>query len=561
MRTLSPLEILPIHIVELILDHVTSTSRRRFDDVSVDSEDFEEYAKLVMPLLASCPNFAPPIYARIFRVYDMYLTDASNERRTKPSLPTCPTDSGVSAYLYTKVLAINVDILDVYSGAALTYFPRIDYTFPMVRSVMFKLLSFSMMEQPDADAYTSPDGDSKIDAFVQRIKQLAPRLRKVSIYLEFCQPDEDHIPHHRLTSLVGKLSQYAEEIDYEFYHTLIIIDQRLDGLCSLVYSGYEDTESGEEILELAQRNASTLQHLEIRLVPITDITYLIRNVDGGYVQYPCLHTLKIGDLGGDDDDSRHPVFPGVVPFPSLRRLDIGSVNPFGDDTAFRGNAATLESLTLWSNHTTFQILREGKVFTPVSHPKLQYVSLEVNLDSEPDTFESDAEFMRFVMSIGPNAPVRIIYDQLDGPGFQHVIPVFAEHTCIQILELCSISLSLWDTIALVKALPQLTDLHTWFPVLSVLPNEVAEDKLPEYVIANYAPTGERFRCWHFLNYTAEDMGDVVRCVFLLALVCPNFGYVATKPRDKPQFIARMKEMIRTDHFRPYATRLERFLYD
>ncbi|KAJ2826629.1 hypothetical protein FBU31_003396, partial [Coemansia sp. 'formosensis'] len=466
MRTISPLEMLPLHIIELILDHVAGSSRLQFDGVSVASE---EYAKLLIPLLTACPSFASPAYARIFRAYDMQLTDTLDKKRAMPSsLLTKLTDSGVSAHRFAKELVVAVDIIDIFSGAASTRLSRIDHTFPLVCSIVFKFTPPSLgFGQQDYRAIAVPDIEASISAFVRRVKQMAPSMKKIGISLKLCRYNKHETPVHRISNLVGQLSQYAKDIDYDFYHTSTIIDQRLNGLCSLVYGGFDATEVGEQILQLAQRNASTLQLLDIKLVPIAGIACLIRNVDDGYVQYPCLHTFKFNGTRRFDEP-RPPVFPGAVPFPSLRRLAIGLVNPFGDDTAFRGNSDTLESLTLLPNPATIRIIREGRVFTPVSHPRLQYVSLEVKPNSEADTFEPDAKNMRRIMSVGPNAPVRIIRGRLDGPALQHVIPVLGEHTCIQILKLDSIALSLWDAIALVKALPLLTDLHTLYPVVSAL---------------------------------------------------------------------------------------------
>ncbi|KAJ2860940.1 hypothetical protein GGH94_005222 [Coemansia aciculifera] len=211
------------------------------------------------------------------------------------------------------------------------------------------------------------------------------------------------------------------------------------------------------------------------------------------------------------------------------------------------------------NPGTLRILREGKVFTPVSHPKLQYVSLGLHLDSEPNIFETDVDYMRFVLNIGVNVPVRTITDSLTGADFQSVIPVFGEYTCIQVLTLEALRLNLWDVIALVKALPLLSDLHTSYYVIGPRPDGVAEHELSAYVIANYAPAGKRFRSWNF-TVRSEDVKNSVRCVLLLALVCPNFNYAAVTPIDRDLFMAYMSEMISTEEFRPHESRLRRLLF-
>ncbi|KAJ2886839.1 hypothetical protein H4R27_000371 [Coemansia aciculifera] len=257
-------------------------------------------------------------------------------------------------------------------------------------------------------------------------------------------------------------------------------------------------------------------------------------------------------------ESQRPEFPGAVPFPSLWRLDIGYVYPFGDDMVFRGNAVTLESLILKPSPGTVRILKEYRVFTPVSHPRLQHVRVLLKPNSEPNIFASDVDYMRFVLSIGSSAPVRTMFDRLNNPGLQSILPVLGEHTCIQVLALGMLHLDLWEAIALVKALPLLSDLYTADP--TIVPWPVPMHKLPAHVIANYAPTGNRLRCWHFDINSDNGLKNVVRCVLLLALVCQNFDYADVGIIYIATFMSLMKRMVTTDGFRPHATRLRRLLF-
>ncbi|KAJ2748212.1 hypothetical protein GGI19_006210 [Coemansia pectinata] len=559
MHLLSPFKILPLHIVELIVEYVAGSSRLKFDDVYKGSE---EYAKLLMPLLDTCPSLCSPVFTRLFGVYRMQL-NISDEYRTRSSwLQTYARDIGLPAHLYAKELAIRMDMLDVYSGDALkelsgeTY---INCTFPKVRSIKFVLSDSPEPEEPTFIAITSPDIKSTISAFVQRIRQMTPMMKEICISQAPSRYGEFQNSFKWLDNLVAQLSQHAIDIDYLFFQKSLIVDQRLSGLRNLVYSSFDYADGGEQIMELARRNASTLQLLKINLNSITVITGLIQNVDGSYAQYPCLHTFKLS-CQRDSGVPQWPEFPGAVPFPRLRCLDIGMVNPFGGDTPFRGNAATLESLTLLPDSTIFRILREGKVFTPTSHPKLQQVNLGLNLEFEPNLFGTDVEYLPFVLSIGANAPVRTITDSLTGPDFRSLIPVFGEHTCIQVLTLDYTHLHLWNVIALVTALPLLSDLHTPLPVLGPWPDGVAEHELFAYVIANYAPTGRRFRCWHLQSVLSDNIENAVCCVLLLALVCPNFNYAAIGGTSCELFMALMSQMIATDGFRPHASRLRRLLF-
>ncbi|KAJ2058559.1 hypothetical protein GGI17_004971 [Coemansia sp. S146] len=293
-------------------------------------------------------------------------------------------------------------IIDVCDGSVLMKLscePYKDRTFPKVHSIKFTIFL------PEEDMAISPDAESNISAFVQRIKQMAPSIKKVSITLGRRLAIITLISLLLLIILAEQLSQNVVGIDYNIDGLPVIVDQQMTGLSSLVYSSFTPTDGSKQIMELALRNASTLQLLKININQITVITSLIQNVDGSYVQYPCLHTFKLSCQRGSDVP-QWPEFPGAVPFPGLRFLNIGMVNPFGGNTVFRGNAATLKSLFFPLNTETVRILREGKVFMPVSHPKLQYVNLGMNLDFELNILATDVEYLRFVLSIGPNAPSK-----------------------------------------------------------------------------------------------------------------------------------------------------------
>ncbi|KAJ2504640.1 hypothetical protein IWW47_002429, partial [Coemansia sp. RSA 2052] len=225
------------------------------------------------------------------------------------------------------------------------------------------------------------------------------------------------------------------------------------------------------------------------------------------------------------------------------------------------NAATLEDLALYVRTRTAAVLREYNVFTHVSHPRLQRVSVGKTAYVVQANFNTDVDYMQLAMSIGPNAPVREVRGVLIDPTLLLVIPVLGEHTCIRVLVLPGISLDLWDALGLVKALPLLSDLRTASPVLGRQPVGVSKHMLPAYIIENYAPRGERFRCWSIEYRCDLPVDEPVRCVLLLALACPNFDYAAVWSPSREKFMAHMKEVITTGGgFRPHKARLRRLLF-
>ncbi|KAJ2012255.1 hypothetical protein GGI14_005884, partial [Coemansia sp. S680] len=133
---------------------------------------------------------------------------------------------------------------------------------------------------------------------------------------------------------------------------------------------------------------------------LVDISRIIRDANGSYVSYPRLYKLKLcGSPGGNKP---RPVSVGVVPFPSLRHLCLFGHNPFDDDTLFRGNAATLETLDMQVDSKTVSMLRRLVVFTPVSHPRLKFVKANFCGDLPGDQYDFTIDSLQLALRVGLN---------------------------------------------------------------------------------------------------------------------------------------------------------------
>ncbi|KAJ2239259.1 hypothetical protein GGI13_008083, partial [Coemansia sp. RSA 455] len=263
-------------------------------------------------------------------------------------------------------------------------------------------------------------------------------------------------------------------------------------------------------------------------------------------------------FGSNSVFSQRSTFKGAVPFPNLQRLVFKEDYPFGDDVAFRGNSATLEYLRLHLTAKFVTLLTKHNAFTRTSHSKLHCVNIYLPSSFDPDGFVEATSCMQFGYGIAPGASVRsIVSDRFMDKVIPQNIPLLGSDGNIQCLSLSHTSLSFWDVVTLVKSLPLLSDLHTASSDIVVLPQGITEEKLPEYVLATYAPMGKRFRCWHLSRVSYPD--QVAFSVLLLALICLNFNHVAMEWYESKEFMKILKMQIYMPDFKQYAPRLKRLL--
>ncbi|KAJ2449692.1 hypothetical protein GGF42_004696 [Coemansia sp. RSA 2424] len=557
MSALSPFQTLPPHVVKLIVDHVVGSSRLVYDGIRVYSD---EYNALLAPLMWVCSNFravALPLYCNMFQ---MDLT---------PPLPDdlCVLDMARDDYLghSTHHLATTLEIVvedeAVCSGAALRLLSCAPYdgcSFPLVRKFMLTL-SPDKLDRVDENAKTdSQTAEANIDALVQRIKQMAPRVSEIGVnQYGFDRPVA---ASRHVCDLILQLFQLVNRVELNCYlSSCMTLDLQLDKLCDLTHIKDNRQTSNSLIVQLARRNSQTLRSLSIQTEKI-DVVGLIQATDGSLITYPQLLTLNLKE-DWEPDPQPGPVFSGAVPFPSLKCLRICLPYPFGDATMFRGNAATLESLELELDNLSTGKLRRHSAFTPASHPKLRYINITLT-DPISGGFRTATECMQFVLSIGSRAPVRIISGLSDYEDFSQVPSVLENHASIQYLSLFGARLSFWDAISLIKSLPLLSDLAKVTPYLGEPPQSLREDELPNYVRATYAPMGQRFRCWRITiySYFTVSYAELATCMLLLALACPNFDYAAVNNSHRQKFMEAMKQKIGEPEFSQDAPRLERLLY-
>ncbi|KAJ2756861.1 hypothetical protein GGI19_000516 [Coemansia pectinata] len=561
MHSPSPFQLLPRHVVRLVVSHVAGSSRLVFTGLTPDSCS---YRTLLKPLLWVCHNFRDatlPLYCRSFKFEIVDIQDKTHETLdlTNPCgvcNPSCRY-LGYPTHDMTRDLEIVLDEIDVYLGKALEFLSRAfqdGCAFPIVHTITF-LFAGNMIRRRNITS--SQEAEANISAFVRMIKQIAPRVGEIRVRRSRsgCGPGINP----QFGNFISQLYQLVSRVEYDLtYFSRSPVVLPLARIRDLVHIRYTVGEYGSQAIELARQNAMTLQSFVLAYQHhLADISRIIRDASGSYVTYPCLRKLK---LCGSPGYKPRPVSDGVVPFPSLRHLCLFGHNPFDDDTLFRGNAATLETLDMLLDSKTVGMLRSHKVFTPVSHPRLQFVNTNFCGDLPEDQYDSTVDCLQFALSVGLKAAVRHFYGRFGDTNLLAALPLFSDNPYIQVLMLPISQLKLCDVITLIKSLPLLAELTTGPPYLGPIPINITVKELPAYVVSKHYPMGKRFRCWHFRKSTREPITYVVKCVLLLALACPSFTFAVADRNDREEFMEQMEIDIASDTFKPYASRLGSLLF-
>ncbi|KAJ1916807.1 hypothetical protein LPJ71_001902, partial [Coemansia sp. S17] len=412
-------------------------------------------------------------------------------------------------------------------------------------------------EIEEEDLKIAPTVKANINEFVCRIKQIMPTLREIEVEYGLVELEQDP-GNDFFDTLLEPLLRLAPRIVHRTLGEKVSVKVPLDGISNLVHIDMNVYHMAP-IAQLARQNAATLEYLCIMASYSQrgSVFDLIRDVESDYVCYPRLRVLKL-EKCSDLSPHRCPVYASVVPFPILRVLSLEGRYPFDDDVLFRGNAATLESLVLKTKHDDIARITEFGIFTPTSHPKLQCVSILYEKGYGRSRLTSHTDYLQALLSIAPNAAVRRFPCGESQPDILSLISIFGNYPNIQVLDLSDIFLPFWDTITLIKSIPLLSDLHIMTPYNIQLPTNIKDKELPAYMLSNFTPMGQRFRCWH-ISKTSGPIITSVRCVLLLALICPNFDYCVPPKDEFREYMDELKIVINSGGFKDHAPRLQRFL--
>ncbi|KAJ1669327.1 hypothetical protein GGF38_002344, partial [Coemansia sp. RSA 25] len=472
----------------------------------------------------------------------------------------CPKFNDYSTHRLAKRLAIDVELGCIYSGMAselLSRMPYEDCIFPAVRAIEF---TFSINPDDTGNDIDASVVQANTTAFVQRVLQLAPRFRECDLGDRFDRERFDKFNHGHFNSLVRQILANVDHSKFALGDEWTGTYLDYSGICNLVHIDYSVDLYDWPCHELVRQCAPTLQSLKLHSRPcipdsVLDLSGLIRDTNGSYVMYYYLQSLSLDIWDDSDTLQQRPSFGSFVAFPALRHVNMGDYYPFGDDTLFRGNAATLESLKMPMDADTALMLRERRVFTRASHPRLRSVTIYGGDDSIPDGFDTYADYIQFVLSIGPGAAVRVLRPMELEQDIPRVLQLVGEHTSIQVLSIERAALTVLDVVTLIKSLPLLSDLRLDVPKLDSHLADIPKSQLFETLIEGYAPMGRQLRRLIVRN-SQVPLEDLALFTMLLASLCPNLDFMDVSHNLITHFGRHAKNCTASDPFQKYEQLLQ-----
>ncbi|KAJ2459562.1 hypothetical protein GGF42_001392 [Coemansia sp. RSA 2424] len=518
------------------------------------------------PLLSVCSNFRSTICLLNSQTYTLSLTLTKHgfKKRSLANVNgcpwiVCPRFNDYSTHRLAKRLHIYVELGCIYSGKALELLSRVPYKdciFPAVRTIRF---TFSINPDDTGNDMDASVVQANITAFVQRLLQLAPRLRKCDLSDYFDFKEFFKVDHGQFSSLVRQILANVDRLEYNLGNEYARMDLDYTGMCNLVHIDYA-FDSYWSCFQLARQCAPMLQSLKLRPISCSmrlssDPSMLIRDTNGSCVAYSCLQSLSVDISNYSDTPQQRPSFGSFVAFPALRHVNIGYCYPFSDDTLFRGNSVTLESLRMPMDADTAMMLRERRVFTRASHPRLRSVAVDGADDYIPDVFATSANYMQFVLSIGPGAAVRVLPPMELEQDIPRMLQLLGEHTSIQVLSMEVAAFTVLDVVALIKSLPLLSDLRLDVPKLDPHLASIPKYRLFETLIESHAPMGKQLRRLIVRN-SRVPLEDLAVFTVLLASLCPNLDFMDVSHNLITHFGRHVKSCTASDPFQKYEQLLQ-----
>ncbi|KAJ2870257.1 hypothetical protein GGH93_005709 [Coemansia aciculifera] len=309
MQSLSPLQLLPLHVVESVVNYVAGSPRSPFfegkniDNANDDDDDARRRA--IMPLLWVCHNLRAIVHSRFCRAYTLGLgVRSSTVSAQRNSWPKCKQKLKYPTHHLSKELVLRLDQWVIFDDKMLKVLLSSQYNADSFPSVRLLILDFFLSQPHNPSREEAATIGSNITVFAEYLWKMAPGMTEIRLtgrYFTGQARKTDMLnfigvilQHYCYYNGVAQGNNYVEafvSIPEAKMCDLVHLDCKFsDGPSS---RGHIIDINSDHILQLVRHNAAILQSLFANVSKIKDISDLILEPSGSYTEYPCLHTLKL----------------------------------------------------------------------------------------------------------------------------------------------------------------------------------------------------------------------------------------------------------------------------
>ncbi|KAJ2113146.1 hypothetical protein IW146_004085 [Coemansia sp. RSA 922] len=397
---------------------------------------------------------------------------------------------------------------------------------------------------------------------VSTIRRVLPMARNISVADNMLYP----IIGNKLSAALGYLIQQLlcgstkSSICYSSY---VDDTAKYSGLTSLTHIDYEVIGYSKKHMQIIHQNALSLQELSIDYKGLGQIFKLVADNSGTLITYPRLRCLKLSSVDGLAPSS-YPVFEDHMPFPRLIHVDLMVDYPFGDDTLFRGNANSLESLRMVADGRVERLLKKYDVFSGNKYKWLKSVRFENPFKSYVTGINMSSKAFMEILSQFPSLEKFEASGLSEMPTLLTQLPFLPNLRLIRVLDLGTVPLSLSNLITLLQTMTRLCVLSC-SGSLSIGGGPNAElgpdlDALRE----EHYPFARQLKVLSLWKYGGGDFTDlgINNLTYFLAsfaVICPSFYPTPMDPKLAVRFNKSLRLLIDDNMFAKYSKDLRRLL--
>ncbi|KAJ2002548.1 hypothetical protein GGI04_003292 [Coemansia thaxteri] len=467
------------------------------------------------PLLSTCKVLRTLALERVCNKCQLEINDDPDcSLLTFNSWPTCKQQPLANTLTkYVRRVYLDVHYWDILNGDASEILKNASWTdcaFPSATKMNVAIKGNYL----GGDFYTLEAKTHNIVQFVGDINAIMPHIATVKVEIDNSMKIEEksNETSSLLNSLVNMLYKDSKSKYMKIYCDEFRIGLLPNSVSNLTHIVARTSYNTQATFMLLHKSAPTVQSLEIRFDSAEEMAHLVCDDSGCPIAYPGLSHLTLIQWSVERLPSKPSTSSNQIPFPRLRSLKIDMEHPFGDNTLFRGNCGTLESLQMALDCITINMLKRNEVFAAGKYAKLRNIYIRsIDQESEVESIP-DYIYQSFVLKMSPKAQIftdqEVMIDQSKVALFCNS-PNLAD---LRVLNLPSLALHMTSLVPLLKGLRRLERLEC-----SSLVGDLDIDA--DCMHAAHFPLASRLRLLSLTSYDDEH-NDAFGCIMLLALVCP-----------------------------------------